>query len=57
MKPHPFHALASVMAALCGNEIQALEMAWKLCEQDPKNEESPAAQWLSPNDDIILAVF
>ena len=57
VKPHPFHALASVMAALCVNEIQALEMAWKLCEQDPKNEDSPASQWLSPDDDIILAVF
>lgn len=57
VKPHPFHALASFTIALCRNEIMALEKAWVLCEHEPKAEKSPIAEWVSPEDEIILAVF
>lgn len=57
VKPHPFHAVASVMMAVCGNEIQSLELSRLLCELDPEQSESPVTQWFHPDDEIVFAVF
>ena len=57
VKPHPFHAMAAVMYALCGKEIEALEAARQLCELDPAANDSPAAGWLEKGEKMTLAVF
>lgn len=57
VKPHPFHALASVMMGICGDEILALEKAHQLCVLDPEEHEFPAAEWFSKEDTIRIAVF
>ena len=57
VKPHPFHALASVLIAICKDEIQSLELARQLCEFDPGTQENPIKDLLSQEDHIELAVF
>ena len=57
VKPHPFHALASVMMAVCRDEIRALETARLLCEGDPVSDENPAGACLPLGERVILAVF
>ena len=57
VKPHPFHALASVMMAVTGDEIEALETAHKLCTLNPEKSDSPAAKWFHPGERLRLAVF
>ncbi len=57
VKPHPFHALASVMMALCHDEIRALETAAALCVSDPEKNPNPAADILPPGTPVRLAVF
>lgn len=57
VKPHPFHALASVMMALCRDEIKALETAAALCCADPEKDPNPAAELLDTGTPIRLIVF
>ena len=57
VKPHAFHALASVMTAVCEDEIEALEAAHQLCTADPEKSGSPAAKWFRPGEKLSLAVF
>ena len=57
VKPHPFHALATVMRTLCSDPLDALEMARALCESDPHGGKCPAAAFLPPETRIRLAVF
>ena len=57
VKPHPFHILASVMMALCRNEMQALEAARILCEGDPRQEDDPLMPYAATDVTIRLAVF
>jgi len=57
VKPHPFHALASIIISLCKDEITALETARLLCEYQPGPENSPLQNWIGINDKIELAVF
>ena len=57
VKPHPFHALASVMTAICGDEIEALEAAHQLCAADPEKSGSPVAKWFRAGETLRLAVF
>ncbi len=57
VKPHPFHALASVMMALCGDELRALETAAALCASDPEKDPDPAAELLPKGSALRLAVF
>ena len=57
VKPHAFHALASVMTAVCEDEIEALEIAHRLCVCDPDNQESPAAGFFLSGERLSLAVF
>ena len=56
VKPHSFHALASMLRAVC-DEMAALEIARALCELDPAADANPAAEVLSPGKKIRLAVF
>ncbi|MBQ6508494.1 MAG: hypothetical protein IJI07_03385 [Flexilinea sp.] len=56
VKPHPFHALASMLRAVC-DEMTALETARLLCELDPVKDPNPAAEILSPGRKIRLSVF
>ena len=56
VKPHPFHALASMLRTLC-SEMRALETARQLCELDPQKDPNPAAEILSPAKKIRLSVF
>jgi hypothetical protein len=57
VKPHPFHALASMMIAISGDEVYSLETARNLCELDPKECESPVSDWFDPEDSIKIYVF
>ena len=57
VKPHPFHALAAMMAGICRDEILALETARKLCELDPKTNASPVDMWIKPDESIKIMVF
>ncbi|MBQ4513045.1 MAG: hypothetical protein II969_08625 [Anaerolineaceae bacterium] len=57
VKPHPFHALASALIAICKDDIQSLELARQLCEFDPETQENPIKDLLSQEDHIELAVF
>ena len=57
VKPHPFHALASALIAICKDEIQSLELARQLCEFDPETQTNPINDLLSQEDHIELAVF
>ena len=57
VKPHPFHALASVMTAICEDEIEALEVTHQLCAGNPEKSVSPAAKWFRPGETLWLAVF
>ncbi len=57
VKPHPFHALASVMTAVCPDELEALEIAHRLCADDPEKTGSPADSLFFPGEKLRLAVF
>ncbi len=57
VKPHPLHALAAMMYAVCGDEIEALEIARGLCESDPDKDPNPAVAYLEPGESFRLAVF
>ena len=57
VKPHPFHALASIMISLCKDEIQALETARSLCELDPEKDDIPTGLWIKPGESIKIMVF
>ncbi len=57
VKPHPLHALASMMYGLCGDEVKALEIARGLCELKPGKDPDPASGYLEPGESIRLAVF
>lgn len=57
VKPHPFHALASMLFGVCGDELLALENARILCEKDPSTGHSPVLQWLPFDEKIRLSVF
>ena len=57
VKPHPFHALASIIISLCKDEITALETARQLCEVPPDPKNSPLQEWVAFNDKIELSVF
>ncbi len=57
VKPHPFHAAASVMMALCRDELRALETAAALCLSDPEKDPNPAAEILPPGTNLRLVVF
>ncbi len=57
VKPHPFHALASVIMAACRDEIRSLEIARSLCEGRPGSDQNPALSFLPTDEKIILAVF
>ena len=56
VKPHPFHALASLLRTLRG-EMEALETARLLCELDPEKDPDPAAEILDNGKKIRLSVF
>ncbi len=56
VKPHPFHAMASMLRTVC-DEMTALETARLLCELDPEKDPNPAAEILSPRKKIRLSVF
>ena len=56
VKPHPFHALASMLRAVC-DEMTALETARQLCELEPGRDPNPAAEILGPGKKIRLSVF
>ena len=57
VKPHPFHALASVMTSVCDDELEALEIAHGLCVYNPSITESPASGLFLPGEKLKLAVF
>ena len=57
VKPHPFHALASVIMTLCRDELKSLEIARVLCEGDPESDRNPALDYLALDENITLAVF
>ena len=57
VKPHPFHAIASMVMSLCRDEIEALEIARQICESKPSPEQSPLNEWLARGECFTLAVF
>lgn len=57
VKPHPFHALASIMISLCRDEINSLEAARALCELNPEKDELPISQWINVGESIKIVVF
>ena len=56
-KPHPFHAIASILYALSGNEEEALDMAALLCAEEPSPQNNPAQKNLNADETLTAAVF
>ena len=56
-KPHPFHGISSVLYALCGDQLKALDLAARLCGEDPVPGNNPAGEILKRDEPIRIAVF